>query len=37
MQEDDQEKDRIICYEAKTFLSAKRNYLTTEKEYLAVI
>src|SRR6266498_1280991 len=37
MQEDDQEKDRVICYEAKTLLLAEKNYLTIEKECLAVI
>ncbi len=37
MQEDDQGKDRVICYEAKTLLSAEKNYLTTEKECLAVM
>ncbi len=28
MQEDDQGKDRVICYEAKTLLPAERNYPT---------
>ncbi len=37
MQKDDQEKDRVICYEAKTLLSAEKNYPTTEKECLAVM
>src|SRR6266498_3672360 len=37
MQEDDQGKDRVICYEAKTLLPAEKNYLTTEKECLAVM
>jgi len=37
MQEDDQGKDRVICYEAKTLLLAEKNYLTTEKECLAVM
>ena len=37
MQEDDQEKDRVICYKAKTLLSAKKNYPTTEKEYLMIM
>ncbi len=37
MQEDNQEKDRIICYEAKTLLPAKKNYPMIEKECLAVM
>ncbi len=37
MQEDDQEKDQVICYEAKTLLPAEKNYPTTEKECLAVM
>ena len=37
MQEDDQEKDRVICYEAKTLLPVEKNYPTTEKECLAVM
>ncbi len=37
MQEDDQEKDRVICYEAKTLLPAEKNYSTTEKKCLAVM
>src|SRR6266498_6050088 len=37
MQEDDQGKDRVICYEAKTLLPAEKNYPTTEKECLAVM
>ncbi len=37
MQEDDQGKDRIICYEAKTLLPAEKNYPTTKKECLAVM
>src|SRR6266540_4309081 len=37
MQEDDQEKDRVICYEAKTLLPAEKNYPITEKECLAII
>ena len=37
MQEDNQGKDRVICYEAKTLLSAEKNYHTTEKECLAVM
>ncbi len=37
MQEDDQGKDRVICYEVKTLLPAEKNYPTTEKECLAVM
>ncbi len=37
MQEDDQRKDRVICYEAKTLLPVEKNYPTTEKECLAVM
>ena len=37
MQENDQEKDRIIYYKAKTLLSVEKNYFTTEKKYLTVI
>ena len=37
MQEDDQEKDRVICYEAKTLLPAEKNYPTTKKECLAIM
>src|SRR6266498_2108358 len=37
MQEDDQGKDRVICYEAKTLLPVEKNYPTTEKECLAVM
>ncbi len=37
MQEDDQENDQVICYEAKTLLPAEKNYPTTEKECLAVM
>ena len=37
MQEDDQEKDRVICYEAKTLLPAEKNYFTTEKECLTIM
>ncbi len=37
MQEDDQGKDRVICYEAKTLLPAEKNYPTTEKECLTVM
>jgi len=37
MQENDQGKDRVICYEAKTLLSVEKNYPTTEKKCLAVM
>ncbi len=37
MQENDQGKDRVIYYEAKTLLSAEKNYPTTEKKCLAVM
>ncbi len=37
MQEDDQGKDRVICYEAKTLLSAEKNYPTTKKKCLTVM
>ncbi len=37
MQKDDQEKDRVIYYKAKTFLPAEKNYPTTEKECLMIM
>jgi len=37
IQEDDQGKDWVICYKAKTLLLAEKNYPTTEKECLAVM
>ena len=37
MQEDDQVKYRVICYEAKTLLPAEKNYLTIEKECLVIM
>ena len=37
MQEDDQGKDRVICYEVKTLLPAEKNYPITKKECLAVM
>ncbi len=37
MQEDNQRKDQVICYEAKTLLPVEKNYPTTEKECLAVM
>jgi len=37
MQEDDQGKDQVICYETKTLLLAEKNYLTIEKECLTIM
>ncbi len=37
MQKNDQGKDRVICYKAKTLLLAEKNYPTTEKKCLAVM
>ena len=37
MQEDNQGKDRVICYEAKILLPAEKNYPITEKECLMVM
>ncbi len=37
MQEDDQEKDWVICYKAKTLLLAEKNYPTTEKKCLTIM
>jgi len=37
MQENDQGKDRVICYEAKILLPVEKNYPTTEKKGLAVM
>ncbi len=37
MQEDDQRKDWVIYYEAKTLLSAEKNYPITEKECLTIM
>ncbi len=37
MQKDDQGKDQVICYEAKTLSSAEKNYPTTEKKCLVVM
>ena len=34
---DDEGKERIIIYDSKNLLSAKKNYHTTDLEYLAVI
>ena len=36
-QDDNNEKERVIVYEAKTLNWNEQNYLTTEKEYLAVM
>jgi len=37
MQEDDQEKNRVICYEVKILLPAEKNYPIMEKKCLAVM
>ncbi len=37
MQEDNQGKDRVICYEAKTLLLIEKNYPTMEKKCLAIM
>jgi len=37
MQENDQEKDRVICYEVKTLLPAEKNYFIIEKKCLTVM
>ena len=37
MQEDNQGKDWVICYKAKTLLLAEKNYPTTEKECLVIM
>jgi len=37
IQEDNQKRDQIICYKAKTLLSAEKNYLIIEKECLIVM
>ncbi len=37
MQENDQGKDQVIYYKAKTLLLAEKNYLITKKECLLVI
>ncbi len=37
IQENDQEKDQVICYKAKTLLPAEKNYPITEKECLAIM
>jgi len=37
MQKDDQGKDQVICYKAKTLLLVEKNYLITEKGCLVII
>ncbi len=37
MQEDNQGKDWVICYEAKTLLLAEKNYSITEKECFVIM
>ena len=37
MQEDEQEKDQVICYEAKTLLPAEKNYPITEKKCFIIM
>ncbi len=37
MQKDNQKRNQVVCYKAKILLLAKKNYPTTEKEYLIII
>ncbi len=37
MQENDQGKDRVICYEAKILLPVEKNYPTTEKKCFVIM
>jgi len=36
-QNDEEEKERVITYEARRLSVSERNYLITEKKYLAIV